>query len=81
MGYDTGVLDMTEEIEYKYQDEMDKKKRKPEIWCESIDKQEQFYLDFPEEEGFPWTEAGIRCMILIKELEKRIAVLEKDLNG
>lgn len=65
-------------IEKKYQDEMNEKVRKPQFWCDSIDKQDQFYLENPEEEGFPWTEAGIRCMIYIKKLEERIENLEKN---
>lgn len=70
-------------INIKYQDQNDKTKRKPTIWCDAIDKQEQFYIDNPEEKGYPWSECGIRNQLEIKELKlinagliKRIEALE-----
>lgn len=69
------------EIELKYQDIIDKTKRKPDIWCDAIDRQEQFYIDNPEEEGYPWSEGGIRNNLLIKELQAEIESLKAEIEA
>ena len=50
---------------------------KSDLWKQKEIEQKKFYLDNPEEEGFPWTEAGIRCWIELMKQRKELEDLKK----
>ena len=54
---------------------------KSDLWKDEEVKNKQFYSDNPEEEEFPWSEAGIRCMIEIKKQREEIEELKKIIKG